>query len=167
MWSMIVLFALVAHVLVATVEPATKALGLSRSFAGMTLIAVIPNTTSFVNAVRFSLENRIRLSIEIGCSVATQVGLLQIPLLNLLVMSPFIQQPDDKPAFTTVFGGLQVFFLIFASLINSFVLFAGQANYFQGVCLMIIYVIIICAFYFAPNDIPLASETPSEITWSS
>merc|ERR1711988_1647285 len=154
--SMIVLFAAVAHVLVATVEPAAHALGFSESFAGLTLIAIIPNTTSFVNAVRFSLENRIRLSIEIGCSVATQVGLLQLPMLNLMLL--FLPQPDDTPHFTLVFGGMTVFFLVFSTMITIYVLFAGRANYFEGVVLMVVYVLIICTFYFTPDDLPLASE---------
>ena len=111
------------------------------------------------------MENRIRLSIEIGCSVATQVGLLQIPLLNLFLL--FVPQPANKPAFTTVFGGLTIFFLIFAVLINIYVLFAGKANYFEGCGLMIIYVIIICSFYFAPKESMDASTAPSEISWAN
>lgn len=134
------------------------------SFTGLTLIAVIPNTTSFVNAVRFALENRIRLSIEIGSSVATQVGLLQIPLLNLFLL--FVPQPEDKPAFTTIFGGLTIFFLVFATLINVYVLFAGKANYFEGVSLMIIYVLMISSFYFAPKETLEANTAPSEISWA-
>jgi len=163
--GMICLFSLVAHVLVATVAPAAKALGFSMSFTGLTLIAVIPNTTSFVNAVRFAMENRIRLSIEIGCSVATQVGLLQIPLLNLFLL--FVPQPEGKPEFTTIFGGLTIFFLIFAVLINIYVLFAGKANYFEGCGLIIIYVLIICSFYFAPEETLNASTSPSEVSWSN
>ena len=36
------------------------------AFAGLTIIALIPNTAEFVNAIQFALQNNISLSLEIG-----------------------------------------------------------------------------------------------------
>lgn len=165
---MIGLFALVAEVLVACLKPALKEMGISEGFAGLTIIAVIPNTTSFVNAVRFSLENRIRLSVEIGSMIASQVGLLQLPVLSLLLL--LLPQQEDKPEFTLVFSMLTVFAVILSTMIHIYVLFAGRANYFEGVALMVIYFIWVFAFYFTPDDTKLdevasSSEISSVDTW--
>jgi len=166
---MICLFGLVSEVLVECLKPALHQLGIPEGFAGLTLIAIIPNTTSFVNAVRFSLENRIRLSVEIGSTIASQVGLLQLPLLSLLLL--FLPQPEGKPQFTLVFNLLTVFAIILSTIIHIYVLFAGRANYFEGVALMVVYFIWVFAFYFVPDNVALdqansSSQIASVDTWS-
>ena len=43
--------------MVDTLTPTLDSIGLSQTFAGLTIIAIIPNTAEYVNAVQFALHN--------------------------------------------------------------------------------------------------------------
>jgi Ca2+:H+ antiporter len=47
----------------------------------VTLFALVPNTTEFMNAMAFAMGGNIALSMEIGSAYALQVCLLQIPAM--------------------------------------------------------------------------------------
>ena len=51
------MFGLIAEELVRTLEPTLDLIGIPQSFAGLTVIALIPNTAEFVNAIQFALQN--------------------------------------------------------------------------------------------------------------
>lgn len=55
--SCTVLFALISEEMVDTLTPTLDLVGISQTFAGLTIIALIPNTAEFVNAIQFSLHN--------------------------------------------------------------------------------------------------------------
>lgn len=73
--------------------------GIDEKFLGVTLFALVPNTTEFMNAISFALHDNIALryaiewdcqncidrssyySMEIGSAYALQVCLLQIPAM--------------------------------------------------------------------------------------
>lgn len=66
--------------------------GIDEKFLGLTLFALVPNTTEFMNAMSFALNGNIALrcvnaircadsSMEIGSAYALQVCLLQIPAM--------------------------------------------------------------------------------------
>jgi Ca2+/H+ antiporter len=51
---------------------AVATIGLSASFAGMTIIAWMPSAMEIVNAMAFAFRNNIALAIEIGTSASVQ-----------------------------------------------------------------------------------------------
>lgn len=51
------MFALLAEEMVNTLTPTLDKIGLSQTFAGLTIIALIPNTAEFVNAIQFALHD--------------------------------------------------------------------------------------------------------------
>ena len=51
---------------------AVAAIGISASFAGMTIIAWMPSAMEIVNAMAFAYRNNIALAIEIGTSASVQ-----------------------------------------------------------------------------------------------
>lgn len=58
-----------------------KKFPISEKFLGLTLFALVPNITEFMNAISFALYDNIVLSMEIGSAYALQVCLLQIPVM--------------------------------------------------------------------------------------
>lgn len=52
-----IMFALISEEMVDTLTPTLDSLGISETFAGLTIIALIPNTAEFVNAIQFALHN--------------------------------------------------------------------------------------------------------------
>ncbi len=76
------LYSLIAEILVENVEVILNALDnfkITEKLLGLTLFALVPNVTEFVNAMAFALYGNIALSMEIGSAYALQVCLLQIP----------------------------------------------------------------------------------------
>ena len=76
-----ILYAIIAEVLVDTVDVVLTNVVIDEKFLGFTLFALVPNTTEFLNAISFALNGNIALSMEIGSAYALQVCLLQIPAL--------------------------------------------------------------------------------------
>lgn len=75
------LYSIIAEVLVDTVDEVMKDSPLDEKFLGLTLFALVPNITEFMNAISFALYGNIVLSMEIGSAYALQVCLLQIPAM--------------------------------------------------------------------------------------
>ncbi|KAJ1667399.1 hypothetical protein EV178_001393 [Coemansia sp. RSA 1646] len=90
--SCTVLFSLIAEVLVDTVDVVIQGLGIKEKYIGLTLFALVPNVTEFLNAIAFAVQNNIALSIEISNAYTVQVVLLQIPIL--VFFSAFYGVPD-------------------------------------------------------------------------
>jgi len=99
-----VLYAIIAEILVNTVDVVLESVDIDEKFLGITLFALVPNTTEFLvcclfpsllyhfdllmndiikNAISFAMNGNIALSMEIGSAYALQVCLLQIPALVL------------------------------------------------------------------------------------
>ncbi|CAJ0827488.1 15097_t:CDS:10 [Entrophospora sp. SA101] len=82
-----ILYSAIAEILVSNVEvvlkkdPDDKISHGYEKLVGLTLFALVPNVTEFVNAMAFALYGNIALSMEIGSAYALQVCLLQIPAM--------------------------------------------------------------------------------------
>ncbi|KAA1480009.1 hypothetical protein DENSPDRAFT_846424 [Dentipellis sp. KUC8613] len=75
------LYAVIAELLVDVVDVILEGSGIDEKFLGITLFALVPNTTEFMNAMSFAMNGNIALSMEIGSAYALQVCLLQIPAM--------------------------------------------------------------------------------------
>ena len=69
------------EILVDVVDVVLEGSGIDEKFLGVTLFALVPNTTEFMNAISFAMNDNIALSMEIGSAYALQVCLLQIPAM--------------------------------------------------------------------------------------
>ncbi|KAL3460564.1 hypothetical protein BJX64DRAFT_262998 [Aspergillus heterothallicus] len=78
-----IFYAVIAEILVNTVDVVLESVDIDEKFLGITLFALVPNTTEFLNAISFAMNGNIALSMEIGSAYALQVCLLQIPALVL------------------------------------------------------------------------------------
>ncbi len=130
-----------SEILVASVEPVTKALGLSEFFIGIILIPIIGNVAEHIVAVEVSLKNKIELSLEIALSSSQQIALFVAPVLvfvGLLLGHPL----------TLVFNTFELVALIAAVGISAMVALDGESNWLEGAQLLGVYVILGVAFFF-------------------
>lgn len=99
----------------------------------------------------FAVNDNVALSIEIGSSSAVQLALIQVPVLVALsaVHKSFF---PDQPGFTLIFPSLDLFAVIFAVIIVNYVSIDGRSNYFIGSALVIIYFLLVAAFFFVPES---------------
>ncbi|XP_078533711.1 uncharacterized protein LOC144819850 [Lissotriton helveticus] len=118
----------------------------SQSFIGVTVLAMVPELPEIVNGLQFALQNNLSLSIEIGSCIAVQVCMLQIPILVLFsVFYP--------TGFTLIFNDLHVWASIFSVILMNYIFMDGKCDYFQGTVLVIVYLIILAMYFFAPSPV--------------
>jgi len=119
------------------------------TFLGVSILAVVPSTAEYVNAIQFSLQDNVALSIEIGNSGAVQIALIQIPVLVLF--SAIWNHAKGLNSFILIFPVLDFAGVLFSVLIVNYVSIEGKSNYFLGTSLIVIWILILASFFFAPN----------------
>ena len=145
-------YAIIAEILVDTVDSVLSNVDISEKFLGITLFALVPNTTEFLNAISFAMNGNVALSMEIGSSYALQVMLLQIPCLVLFseVYSQYID-PNDvvDHTFTLIFPQWDMVTVILGVFLMGWVVGEGKSNYFKGSTLIFTYLVITVGFWFS------------------
>ncbi|KAK6212628.1 hypothetical protein LQW54_005049 [Pestalotiopsis sp. IQ-011] len=148
-----VLYAIVAEILVDTVDVVLQNFAIDEKLLGITLFALVPNTTEFLNAISFAMNGNIALSMEIGSAYALQVCLLQIPAL-VFFSAMWPKQAGEgidlaKYTFTLLFPQWDMVMVILCVFLLSYVYGEGKSNYFKGSILIMTYLVVIIGFYFS------------------
>jgi len=147
-----ILYAVIAEILVNTVDVVLESVDIDEKFLGITLFALVPNTTEFLNAISFAMNGNIALSMEIGSAYALQVFLLQIPAL-VLFSAVHGQYIDPKElinhTFSLIFPQWDMVTVILCIFLLSYMYGEGKSNYFKGSILVLTYLVIILGFYLA------------------
>ncbi|KAF5131566.1 Low affinity vacuolar monovalent cation/H(+) antiporter [Metarhizium anisopliae] len=147
-----ILYAVIAKILVDTVDVVLERSSINQKFLGITLFALVPNTAEFLNAISFSMNGNIALSMEIGSAYALQACLLQIPALVLFsAVYPNIPTGGDPSMYTfsLLFPQWDVVTVILCVLLLSYVYGEGKSNYFKGSILVLAYFVVVIGFYFS------------------
>ncbi|GAP85493.1 putative Ca2+:H+ antiporter [Rosellinia necatrix] len=149
-----VLYAIVAEILVDTVDVVLDNYAIDPKFLGITLFALVPNTTEFLNAISFAMNGNIALSMEIGSAYALQVCLLQIPALVLFsALYPIQPTGDDLDprqwTFSLLFPQWDMVTVILCVFLLSYMYGEGKSNYFKGSILLLTYLVVIIGFYYS------------------
>ncbi|AQZ17278.1 VNX1 (YNL321W) [Zygosaccharomyces parabailii] len=148
-----VLYAVIAEVLVSCVDGVLEASSLNPKFLGLTILALVPNTTEFLNAISFAIHGNVALSMEIGSAYALQVCLLQIPTLVIFSiwytwnMDHYMIDIRDQ-MFALVFPKWDLVASVASVFMFTYLYAEGKSNYFKGSVLILLYVIVIFGFYF-------------------
>ena len=112
---------------------------------GLIVIPIIGNAAEHASAVTFALKNKMDLAVVIAIGSALQIALLVAPLLVLL--SWLIGNPMDL----VLRGPLELVALIGSVLIGNSVARDGETNWYEGLMLLGVYVILAIAFFFTPG----------------
>lgn len=143
------LYAIIAEILVGTVDGVLKSYDINEKFVGVTIFALVPNTTEFLNAISFAMNGNISLSMEIGSAYVLQVCLLQIPALVAysVMFEPLFPDVTDF-IFTLIFPRWDLLMVIFCVFVFSYIYAEGKSNYFKGSILVLSYLVVMTGFYF-------------------
>ncbi|KAL8868436.1 MAG: hypothetical protein Q9174_004995 [Haloplaca sp. 1 TL-2023] len=147
-----ILYAVIAEILVNTVDVVLESVDIDEKFLGITLFALVPNTTEFLNAISFAMNGNIALSMEIGSAYALQVFLLQIPALVLFsaVHGQYLDAQDlIDHTFNLIFPQWDMVTVILCVFLLSYVYGEGKSNYFKGSILVLTYLVIVVGFYMS------------------
>ncbi|KAL4987146.1 Sodium/calcium exchanger protein-domain-containing protein [Aspergillus falconensis] len=147
-----IFYAVIAEILVNTVDVVLESVDVDEKFLGITLFALVPNTTEFLNAISFAMNGNIALSMEIGSAYALQVCLLQIPALVLF--SAFYARVLDPEnlithSFNLIFAQWDMITVILCVFLLSYVYGEGKSNYFKGSILVLTYLVVVIGFFLS------------------
>lgn len=149
-----ILYAIIAEILVDSVDVVLEGFAIDEKFLGITLFALVPNTTEFLNAISFAMNGNIALSMEIGSAYALQVCLLQIPALVMFsawyTVPPLA--PGEDPShyiFSLLFPQWDMVTVILCVFLLSYMYGEGKSNYFKGSILLLSYLVVVVGFYFS------------------
>jgi Ca2+:H+ antiporter len=139
-----VVVGVMSEVLVGSIAEAAESIGLSEFFIGAIVVAIVGNVAEHWVAVWVAYRNeKLDLSINIAIGSSTQIALFVAPVLVLL---SFVFGDHPMPL---VFNGFELAAVVLAVLIANRVTVEGRSNWFEGVQLLGVYLILALAFGFA------------------
>ncbi|KAK9373417.1 Sodium/calcium exchanger protein-domain-containing protein [Lipomyces chichibuensis] len=145
-----ILYAVIAEILVDTVDVVLDSVAIDEKFLGITLFALVPNTTEFLNAISFAMNGNIALSMEIGSAYVLQVCLLQIPALILFSVWNYTANENLRDyTFSLVFPRWDLVVVVLCVFLLSYIYAEGRSNYFKGSILILSYLVVMCGFWFS------------------
>lgn len=140
-----VLIAWLSEILVGSVQQAAQALGMTRVFLGVIVLAVVGNAAEHSTAVMMALKNRMELALGIAIGSSLQIALFVAPAL--VIASRF----TGLPRLDLVFTPAEVLAVFVAVLITTQIASDGESNWLEGAQLLAVYLILALVFYFLPE----------------
>ncbi|KAK9456896.1 Sodium/calcium exchanger protein-domain-containing protein [Dipodascopsis uninucleata] len=145
-----ILYAVIAEILVDTVDTVLDNVSIDEKFLGITLFALVPNTTEFLNAISFAMNGNIALSMEIGSAYVLQVCLLQIPALVFFSVWSVVNHDNLRDyTFSLVFPRWDLVVVVLCVFLLSYIYAEGRSNYFKGSILLLSYFVVMAGFWFS------------------
>jgi Ca2+:H+ antiporter len=132
-----------SEILVGSIEEASKSIGLSEFFIGAVVVAIVGNAAEHWVAVLVAYKDKMDLAVNIAVGSSAQIALFVAPVL---VLVSFVLGPAPMPL---VFNGFEVAAILFAIVIANAVTNEGESNWFEGLQLLLAYVVLALAFGFA------------------
>jgi len=145
--SLLVLFAatvvtaLVAEILVASIDTFAEKSGLSEFFLAAVVIAIVGNAAEHGGAVVVAARGKITLAAEIALASSAQVAVFLIPAVCLLAL---LIEPLALSMRKVEIGALAVGVIVTSALLAD-----GRSSRLKGVILIAVYVGVAIAFYIA------------------
>jgi len=143
-----VLAAWMSEILVGAAEGTGKLLGMSQAFIGIVILAIVGGAAESGSAISMATKNKMDLTIGIALGSCIQIALFVAPALVLLSYA-VAPHPLELS-----FGRAELGSLFLAVLIGALVSGDGRSNWYKGVQLIMIYVIMAFLFYFTPEVSP-------------
>jgi Ca2+:H+ antiporter len=139
------LAAWMSEILVGAAEGTGKSLGMTQTFIGVVLLAIVGGAAESGSAIAVARKNKLDLSLGIALGSSIQIALFVAPVL---VIASYIVAPQPlELAFTQPEAGS----LFLGVLIATVVCGDGQSHWYKGVQLVTVYLIIALMFYFMPQ----------------
>jgi Ca2+:H+ antiporter len=138
-----VLVGLMSEVLVGSISEASESIGLSEFFVGAIVVAIVGNAAEHWVAVLVAAKDKMDLAVNIAIGSSAQIALFVAPVL---VLASFLIGPHPL---ALVFNGFELGAILLAILAGTQVTNDGESNWFEGVQLLGLYLLVGLAFYFA------------------
>jgi len=137
------LVAWMSEFLVGAVEAARVSFGMTETFVGVIVIAIVGNAAEHSTAVTMAWKNKMDLSIGIAVGSSLQIALFVTPVLVLA--SLFFPKHLNME-----FSLAEVSAVVAAVFVTEQISGDGESNWLEGVQLLALYVVIGILFFFLP-----------------
>ncbi|KAG1592757.1 hypothetical protein G6F48_002445 [Rhizopus delemar] len=139
--SLLVLTVLVAvsgEFLVSAIESVVEQWHISETFVGLILLPIVANASEHITAITVAWKNKMDLALGVSVGSSMQIALLVTPIMVI------------------VGWGINVDMSLFFNIYETAVLFAsvvmgGKSNWFGGLMLCAVYLIIAVSFFYYPD----------------
>ncbi|XP_073016845.1 vacuolar cation/proton exchanger 3-like [Primulina eburnea] len=126
--------------IVASIEVASDAWGLSVSFISVILLPIVGNAAEHAGAIIFAFRNKLDISIGLAVGSATQIAMFVIPLSVLISWIMGVDMDLDL-------NPLETSCLALSILVTAFTLQDGTSHYLKGLVLVLCYIVTGACFY--------------------
>jgi Ca2+:H+ antiporter len=133
--------ALVAEILVGTLEVFAHEAGLTEFFVAAVIVAIVGNAAEHGGAVVVAARGKIRLATEIAVASAAQVAVFLIPAVALLAL--FIEP------LSLALRQVEIIALALSVVVTSIVLADGRSSRLKGAILIATYIVVAVLFFQA------------------
>jgi Ca2+:H+ antiporter len=137
------LVGLLSEILVGSIVETSEAIGLSEFFIGVIVVAIVGNAAEHWVAVLVAYKNKMSLAVNIAIGSSAQIALFVAPVL---VLVSFVLGPSPM---ALVFNGFELAGLAIAAIIANQVTQEGESTWFEGLQLLLVYVVLALTFGFA------------------
>jgi Ca2+:H+ antiporter len=139
------LAAYMSEILVGAAEGTGTALGMSQVFIGVVFLAIIGGAAESGSAIAMARKNKLDLTIGIAMGSSIQIALFVAPVL-VFASGVIAPQPLELS-----FSRAELGTLFLGVLVGTIVAGDGRSNWYKGVQLVLVYVMIAILFYFLPS----------------
>lgn len=138
-----VLVAWVSEFLVGAVEAAQHSLGVTETFVGVIIVAIVGNAAEHSTAITMALKNKMDLALGIAVGSSLQIALFVAPVL---VFASYLFPHQLSLEFSLP----EVAAVVLAAFVTDQIAGDGESNWLEGVQLLALYAIVGVLFYFLP-----------------
>jgi Ca2+:H+ antiporter len=150
-----ILIAFLSEFLVGSIEVARKSLGLTETFVGIIVVALVGNAAEHTTAIWAALKNKMDLSLGIAIGSSLQVALFVTPLLV------FSSYAFGRPM-NLEFSLPEIVAIGFAVWIVQQICGDGESNWLEGVQLLSVYLVMAILFFYLPEAAhPVRTNPPA------
>lgn len=140
-----VMAAFMSEILVGAAEGTGEVLGLSQVFIGVIVLALVGGAAESFSAIAVARKDRLDMSIGITMGSCVQIVLFVTPVLVLASLLL------DGPPLLITFGTGTIVVVLLTVLMSAVVTSDGKSQWFKGVMLLMVYLIIALMLYFVPE----------------
>lgn len=139
-----VLAAFMSEILVGAAEETGEVLGMSSVFIGVIFLAIVGGAAESISAVTMAAKNKMDLSIGIALGSSIQIALFVAPVL--VILSTFVGPSQMNLNFPRPLIVAMFLTVILGAMIAG----DGRSNWYKGVQMIIVYLIMGMMLYFMP-----------------
>jgi Ca2+:H+ antiporter len=140
-----VMAAFMSEVLVGAAEETGKVLGMSSVFIGVVFLAIVGGAAESISAITMAAKNKMDLSIGIALGSSIQIALFIAPML--VILSNFVGPGQLNLTFPRSLMVALFLSVVLASMVAG----DGRSNWYKGVQLIIVYLIIAMMLFYIPT----------------